>query len=160
MTAHNFFAGEATHHTGERIRRFRPTGRLITHHKGAQPNPVKRESGGGLSARLFVGLNVGQVKKYTPKSVVDIVWAVRKKQKKSADASILSQKGIYEDKKGKRVVEPSVQVILIDFSGATKRAWTAEMVELAETLVTKLHQEAVILEIQRRGVVTDVFTIT
>jgi len=34
------------------------------------------------------------------------------------------------------------------------------MKELAETLCKKMRQETVILEIQRRGVVTDVYSVT
>jgi hypothetical protein len=137
MTTHICNAGEATHqYPSGRVARFRPKGKLRTHHegamrKGAMPNPSTRIGGGGYSARLFVGLNVGQAQKYTEDDIVDLVWQTRKKQGRSADASILSQKGIYEDRSGDRVVEPSVQVIIIDFSGQAKKAFVGEMVELA-----------------------------
>jgi len=161
VSRYNFNAGEATHHRPDgRVRRFKPKGKLLLHYDGAKPNPVTRLSGGGLSARLFVGLNVGTRKAYNADDVVDLVWKTRKKQGKSADASILSQKGIYEDRKGRRITEPSVQIIIIDLSGASKPDFIEEMVELAEVLVKRLKQETVILEIQRRGVVTDVFSIT
>jgi hypothetical protein len=162
MTAHNVYAGEATYRVGSRVRRFRPKGKLHDHSKrqGAVENPVKRLSGGGYSARLFVGLNVGQTQRYDEDDVVDIVWKTRKKQGALADASILTQKGIYEDRSGALVTEPSVQVIIIDLSGAAKKAFVGEMQELAETLRRKMRQETVILEIQRKGTTVDVYSVT
>jgi hypothetical protein len=156
MTTYNMNAGEAVHEG----RRFRPTGPLRVHHAGAVENPVSRVGGGGYSARLFVGLNVGQKQTYTEDDVVAIVWRVRKKQKRDASATILAQKGIYEDFRGERVIEPSVQVILIDMAGTPKKKFVEEMKELAEELRSKMKQETVILEIQRRGVSTDVFSAT
>lgn len=156
MSAYNVYAGEVQHGP----RRFRPQGHLRCYHEGAVPNPAKRLGAGGFSARVFVGLNVGQRKAFSVDDVVKIVWAVRKRQGRSGDASILAQRGIYEDRGGHRVVEQSVQIIVIDFSGQPKKAFTDEMVELAETLRKRMKQETVILEIQRKGVVTDVFSIT
>jgi hypothetical protein len=155
VTTYNVHAGEAIHGT----RRFRPLGSLREVHVGAAPNPATRLGGGGYSARLFVGLNVGQTKAYDIDDVIKIVWAIRKRQKRGADASILAQHGIYEDFKGERVVEPSVQIIIIDLAGVVKKIFVAEMKELAEELRKELKQEVVILEIQRRGVSTDVFSV-
>jgi hypothetical protein len=161
MTTHLCNAGEALHRRPDGgISRFRPRGKLRLHHEGAIENPSTRLGGGGYSARLFVGLNVGQAKRYNENDIVDLVWRTRKRQGRSADASILSQKGIYEDRSGARVVEPSVQVIIIDFSGQPKKAFTSEMVQLAEVLRKRLKQETVILEVQRRGVTTDVYSVT
>jgi hypothetical protein len=163
MSKHHTYAGEATHHhTDGSIHRFTPAknSRLKTYHEAVRENPTTRLSSGGLSARLFVGLNVGQKRGYTVDDVVEIVWKVRKKQKRSGDASILAQKGIYEDRSGKRVTEPSVQIIIIDFSGAAKDVFTSEMEGLAETLCKQMKQETVILEIQKRGVVEDVYSVT
>jgi hypothetical protein len=161
MSSHLCNAGEAIHHHPDgSMRRFRPKGKLRMHHEGMMPNPTSRLGGGGYSARLFVGLAVGQKTTYTEDDIVDLVWRTRKKQKRSADASILSQKGIYEDRSGQRVVEPSVQIIILDFSGQPKKAFVKEMVGLGEVLRKRLKQETVILEIQRRGVTTDVYSIT
>jgi hypothetical protein len=161
MSAHLCNAGEAIHHHPDgTVRRFRPRGKLRQWHEGASPNPASRLGGGGYSARIFVGLNVGQRKVYNENDIVDLVWRTRKKQGRSADASILSQKGIYEDRSGARVVEPSVQIIIIDFSGAPKKAFVGEMVQLGEVLRKRLKQETVIVEIQRRGVTSDVYSIT
>jgi len=123
-------------------------------------NPVSRLGGGGYSACIFVGLKVGRTVKWTVDDVVRIVWEVREAQHQAPDATILAQKGIYRDVKGRRIVEPSVQVILIDFSDASKEAFTKEMEALAEALRKELKQETVILEIQNRGVIEDVFSVT
>jgi hypothetical protein len=165
MTAHNVYAGEAVYRVGKRIRRFKPRGRMHNHsetskRKDAVDNPVERLGGGGYSARLFVGLNVGQTQKYDEDDVVDIVWKTRKKQGALADASILTQKGIYEDRAGDLVTEPSVQVIIIDLSGAGKKEFVGEMQQLAETLRRRMKQETVILEIQRKGTTVDVYSVT
>jgi hypothetical protein len=156
MASYNVYAGEAVHGT----RRFRPKGKIHVHHVGAIENPSKRLGGVGYSARLFVGLNVGTRRGFTEKDVIAAVWRIRKRQKKSADASILSQKGIYEDFRGRRIIEPSVQVIIIDTAGTPKREFVDEMKELAEGLRARLKQETVILEIQRKGVSTDIYSVT
>lgn len=156
MTDYSANVGEAVHGS----RRFKPRGRLVCYERGALANPVERISGGGYAARLFVGLKVGQKTAYKIADVIAIVRRVRKAQGRSADASILAQKGIYEDRSGDLVVEPSVQVVIIDLAGLPKSEFVSDMKELAESLRKKLKQETVVLEVQRRGVVTDVFSVT
>jgi hypothetical protein len=154
--------GEVTHHLKNgRVRKFIPKGRLYTVSQGAltRKNPIERIGQGGYSARLFVGLKVGRKTKWKIQDVVKIVWAVREKQKESPDASILAQSGIYKDVKGRRIVEPSVQVILIDFAGLSKEVFTKQMSVLAETLREELQQETVILEIQNRGIIEDIYSV-
>jgi hypothetical protein len=148
--------GEAVHGT----RRFKPRGRLRVYEHGAMSNPVERLSGGGWGARFFVGLKVGRQTKYKIEDVIAVVRRVRKAQGKVADATILAQKGIYEDRSGELVVEPSAQVIIIDLAEESKRVFVDDMKALGEELRRKLRQEAVILEIQQRGVVKDVYRIT
>lgn len=160
MPTYNCYAGEATYNVGSgRVRRFRPKGRMTLHHEGTYENPSQRIGGGGYSARLFVGLNVGKTQRFTEDNVVDIVFKTRRRQKALPDASILSQKGIYSDRGGDIVKEPSTQIIIIDTIGVGKRQFVSEMKELAEVLCKKMKQESVILEIQRKGVVLDVYSV-
>lgn len=160
MTAYNCYCGEATYNVGSgRVRRFRPEGALTLRREGTYKNPSTRIGGGSYSARLFVGLNVGQEQRFTEDDVVELVIKTRKRQKALADASILSQKGIYEDRGGDIVREPSVQIVIIDTIGVGKRRFVSEMKSLAETLCKKLQQETVILEIQHRGIVRDVYSV-
>lgn len=161
MPIYNFFAGESTHAYKSRKRRFKPHGAISVVHDATSTiakEDVSRLSSGGLSARLFVGLNVGQSQKWSVDDVTERVFAIRKSQGRVADASILLQQGIYEDFSGKRVVEPSVQIIIIDLMGVSKSDFVADMKSLAEQLRVSLEQEVVILEIQKRGVVVDVFS--
>jgi hypothetical protein len=155
MSNYSCYVGEAIHGS----RRFKPKGRLKCYQEGVLENPVKRENSGGLSARFFVGLNVKKKTVWKVDDVIAIVRRVRKKQKQDSSASILAQKGIYEDRATKQlVVEPSVQVIIVDLAGTPKPVFTKHMTELAEVLQKKLKQDLVILEIQKRGVVVDVYS--
>lgn len=159
---YNLYAGEGVYTLPKRgkgrpvTKRFRPQGALQLE---AGEDTV-RLGGGGYSARIFVGLNVGDKETYTVNDVVKLVVETRKEQGASADASILSQKGIYESKGGDVVVEPSVQIILIDLVGKTKKEFTDEVTEVAEVLQEKLQQEVVLVEIQKSGVVKDVYSIS
>lgn len=171
MIVHTYL-GEVTHKLkGGKTRRFRPQGHvhLVTaegtvRREGARPNPIERLGAGGYSARIFVGLKVGQETRWTIDDVIRITYDTLKRQAKGGPvegASILAQHGIYEDTEtGERVIEPSVQVIVIDLSGRSKEAFTTDMEQLAEELRKKLEQQTVILEIQKRGVVEDVYSVT
>jgi hypothetical protein len=163
MTMINCYMGEVTHHLkGGRVRTFSPDGPTFVVTQGVltKLNPIARLGQGGLSARIFVGLKVGTRVKWKVADVVKIVWEVREKQKQSPDASILAQSGIYKDHKGRRIVEPSVQIIIMDFAGSSKETFLKEMEALAESLREKLQQETVILEIQNRGIIEDVYSVT
>jgi hypothetical protein len=162
MPVHHFYAGEATHTVKHRRRRFRPHGAMIVRQDGASraAEDVERLSSGGYSARLFVGLNIGDNPRWSVDDVADRVFEIRKAQNRSGDSSILLQRGTYENFAGKRVTEESVQVIIIDLAGQTKPAFVADMKDLAEKLRAALEQEVVILEIQKKGVVQDVYSAT
>jgi hypothetical protein len=127
-------------------------------------NPIERLGSGGYAARIFVGLMVGQENRWTVDDVIRITYEVRKRQAKGGPvegASILAQHGIYEDVATReRVIEPSAQVVIIDLSGREKEAFVAEMQELAEALRAELEQQTVILEIQKKGVLEDVYSVT
>lgn len=158
----NAYLGETTYRlkTG-RTRRFTPQGDVYRCRDGRLPaagekdNPVERIAGSGLSARLFVGLNVGPTPTYTVEDVVNAVWAFRK-----GGASFLVQKGIYQDASGGRVSEDSVQVVILDFEQTPVDTFTASMTELGVHLREKFHQDSVVVEIQNKGVVSDVYSIT
>jgi hypothetical protein len=72
----------------------------------------------------------------------------------------MSQRGIYEDQQRRIIDEPSVQIIIIDFDGTEQGAFTKEMIALGEQLTRELQQETVLLEIQKRGIVEDQYTLT
>jgi len=163
MTIHNAYCGEATHHLkGGRVRTFTPEGPLhvVFSARTRAKNPIEKIGQGGYSARIFVGLKVGTKTKYNIDDVINVVYRVREGQGEPPDATILAQKGIYKDRKGRRIVEPSVQVIIIDFGGGSSEAFLLQMQALAEKLREDLEQETVILELQNRGVIEAVYTVT
>jgi hypothetical protein len=166
----NVYCGEAIHVLESGTRRFRPVGPMLfaggesggglLRASEMSAKDAKRLGKGSLSARLFVGLSVGNVARFTIDDVVAATVAFRKKAKKSPDASFIAQRGTYtHGRNGKLVVEDSVQVIILDFSG-NKKAFVADMKKLGEALRKKFEQETVILEIQDRGIVQEVWGIT
>jgi len=127
----------------------------------AKKNPIERIPRGGLSARLFIGLNVGSKPTYTVKQIIDETVKIRKRQKALPNASFLSQKGVYTHaKSGKIVRENSVQIILIDTVGTPIMQFEDEVKELGTELRARFKQESVILEIQKGGVLRDSYDIT
>lgn len=163
------YVGEAVHHLKSgSVRRFKPRGEMLVcmpdgrviGAEDRKKNPVEKLGEGTLSARLFVGLSVGQTPRYTIKQVVDATIEVRKKQKQLPDATFLAQKGVYtESKSGQLVEEDSVQIIIIDVMGTPEVMFTACMQELGEELRKRFEQESVIIEIQRKGVVQAVYSV-
>jgi hypothetical protein len=175
--------GAAEHHlAGGRVRRFTPNpgaplciftqGRAVatagetSHFKprggevyASTPkrNPVERYGGGGLSARLFLGLNVGKKQAWTMEEVVEAVTTIRASQGAPPDASYIAQLGTYTQADVGLVEEPSVQIIIIDTQGTDKDVWERQMRELSQALQERFLQKEVILEIQDKGVITDVF---
>lgn len=136
---------------------FIPNGKL--HWVGDRTNPVGQHLGrNSISARMFVGFNVGGHPKYHLKDLVPIIVRVREKQTGDPSASFVAQTGVYKHHDGPVVTEKSAQVLI--FSGETEKKLTREMVELAETVAKKLHQESVIVEIQRGGVTQDSFFVS
>jgi|SRR5579883_254233 len=122
---------------------------------------VERIGPGGLSARVFVGLNVGETPTYTIDDVVKATVQIRKQQGAMPDASFLAQRGVYtQSKDGKVITESSVQIIIIDFEGRSKESFAKDVNALASGLREHFHQESVIVEVQERGIVQDVFSIT
>jgi len=139
-----------THHGS-----FRPNGKLLVEGREAIANPALWEGKGPVwAARLFVGFNVGKKPRWDVDDLVKVVKRVRKRQEQKPDASFVLQKGIYTSSKtGKTVDEKGAQVIVLNTTGASQKAFEKQMVELAEEIARSLKQEEVILEIQRSGLV-------
>jgi hypothetical protein len=120
-------------------------------------NPVERYGGGGLAARVFVGLNVGRERAWTEDEVVEAVRTIREAQGAPPDASFLTQLGIYSEPGVGIVEEPSMQIVFIDTQGVDKDTWERQMKEVGVELRKRFLQKEVIVELQEKGVVTDVF---
>lgn len=130
---------------------FRPHGQL--HHSGGgSKNPTEWTSKKVLSARLIVGFSVGQVPTYEMADLIRIVERVRRSQVGDPSATFVAQEGIYQHiSDGSVVHEKGAQVLLIN-TAETKKKFTKQMVELAETIAREMHQELVIVEIQKNGI--------
>ena len=140
------------------LQTFVPNGRKRSHGKTFAKNPVRWEAGADIwGARLFVGFNVGRETVYTMEDLIPIVRSVREEQTGDPSSSFLSQHGIYRHKEGDIVEEPGAQVIIINLTGTTPQQFENQMVALAEEIAEQLHQEEVVVEIQRSGLVQRVF---
>lgn len=154
--------GPTTIRSREGTVRFVPRGSIYEY--GPRRNPATRREGPSLlSARLFVGLNVGDEERWTVDDVADVVLAARRKQKRSASASFLLQRGIYQPRTKRgyapAVEEKSVQILIFNDDELSRREFGNEMIKLAEVMARKLRQEVIYLDIQRRGVVVDSYTV-
>ena len=164
------YAGEAIHsRKNGSVFRFRPHGELHNHsgsvaakHEAAD---VEKLGEGTLSARLFVGLSAPspsgkQVPTYSVEDVVKAVVEIRKAQGQIPDSTFMAQKGVYtESKTGQLIEEDSVQIIIIDISGASERDFTSAVQKMAEELRARFHQDSIIVEIQRRGLMIAVYSV-
>jgi hypothetical protein len=125
-----------------------------------QFNPIEEEDVVPLTARLFVGLSVGQRATYTVDDVVKITKRVRQQQGQSPDSSFLLQKGIYTDKANEIVEEDSVQIVIFSFDESDKKEFQRQMGELAQVLAEELDQETIYVELQERGVPYRILKVT
>lgn len=133
---------------------FRPNGNVELHRpKGrATANPVEELELVKFSARIFVGLSVGDEPRWTARDIVRFTRKVREGQGHDPDASFISQLGLFTGRNGKVVEEESVQIAILNFDdGVTKAAWRDEMGELAVLLCEHFEQEVVYAELQKLG---------
>jgi hypothetical protein len=123
-------------------------------------NPEAWDTKTTLAARIFVGFNVGDTPTYKLDDLVKVTSKIRLEQGKP-NASFLAQKGIYQHKDGTGIVtEDSGQIIIIDVWSTPKKAFRAEMIELAETIARRMHQEEVVVELQKNGVTQETIGVT
>lgn len=123
-------------------------------------NPVERLDVVPLTARLFVGLNVGQKPTYSVEDAVKLTREIRTRQGALPDASFLAQRGLFTDEKTREIVdENSVQIVVFDFSG-DQEFFEAQIEELAEELAQKFQQQVIYVEMQKAGVPYTVLRVT
>lgn len=161
MTIYNVDLRQAVCHLGDHTVVFRPKGKVVCHDsKALRAEAARAFSKGGLSARIFMGLSVGEESTYSVEDVIDAVKRIRKKQKLSPNASIISQKGIYEDKKHRIIVEDSVQIVIIDMDELTYKEFVKQVVALAQEMVDEFDQEEIVIEFQKKGIVKELYGVT
>lgn len=122
----------------------------------AEQNPPLKRGQLALTARIFVGLNVGKRRVWDLPDVVEAAkahWGLaRWREGERGGASFLSQHGFYDSPTG-FISEESVQVVIFT---AAKRSdvetFSRAMRKFGLALAEKLRQETVLVEIQIRGV--------
>jgi hypothetical protein len=165
---HPIYAGAAEHHLNDGSkRRFTPRGPMYIvpgrdsgRGRGRSAGEDVQDYAVGLSARLFVGLNVGQTPTYTIEQVVSATRSWRERNRSPVDSSFIAQKGLYTPDEGDIVEENSVQIIIIDLQGLSVADFTSAIVGLAAYLRTKFDQKSVIVEIQKAGIIQRVLNVT
>jgi hypothetical protein len=128
MARYNAYLGESVFRVGHVVC-FRPQGKVVCHDDDATASEAKRTryGSGGVSARIFVGLSVGEKAIFNVADIVETIIRFRKKQRAGPDASILTQRGIYESKKKKKkrvIIEDSVQIVILDLKGLPREKFT------------------------------------
>lgn len=163
--------------------KFKPTGALIEvgdarefFTRNMRKNPIAQdESAPSRGVRMLVGFNVGIVKTWTMKDVVDIVFRLRRRQVADAikggyakphpqggdvGATFIAQSGLWQQVHVKKPYpEPGAQVVIMNIIHERHEEFRKDMVEIAEELARKLKQQAVMLELQEHGVTKRTLTI-
>lgn len=131
------------------------------------PNGIKWESYNGLSGYFFIGLNVGDKRKWGLWDVVDSVRSLLRGMGREEDSSYIVQRGVYthakeegqpDDAPRKVVEEPSVQVVVFDSYPATKpEVFVKQMQDIGAALAEKLQQETIIVDVRRANVSVGTF---
>jgi hypothetical protein len=132
---------------------FRPQGKMQAHGDiSLTRNPRGWGSKDTLAARIIVGFSVRSTPTYSLDDLVELVAHVRQRQAGNPSASFVAQRGIYQHHDGETVTEDGAQVFIINMQKLTDEEFTAQMVELAETICRDMEQEEVIVEIQKNGI--------
>jgi hypothetical protein len=164
MPAYNFFAGEARFKLGGTAARFRATEPLeewdIDDTGLGAREDVTRLGSGTLAARIFIGLNIGGEEAIDTEEIIDFIIEWRTEHGDNPSMSVLTQRGVYQNARGEVIQEPSLQIVILEFGDLAKNEFANEMTALGEALAEAFEQDEVIVEIQKRGVVRDVFSTT
>jgi len=135
---------------------FRPNGKIRFHgnwkNRDSKENPEEWWDAGGLSARFFLGFNVGDKPTYSVDDAIPVVRDELERLLGNPSSSFITQKGIYKSKiTGNVVEEDGVQIVVFDETGHSNSEWKTKMAELAKTLVREFQQEAVFVQLQKNG---------
>ena len=159
--------------------RFTPQGEVVEvgsadewYTRSHRDNPIRRSTpGGSQGGRIIVGFNVGIKEKWKVDDIVKLVYKIRRKQVEDAikvkDAfphpqggdvgiTFLTQMGIWQTVRDKKAYpERGAQVIIMNIIREKKARFRKDMVDIAEEMVVRLKQNAVIVEMSNKGVVTE-----
>ena len=143
--------------------RFRPIGRHTVHGPREHFLSARRQRTGNrlLSARFLVGFNVHGHSKWTEEDLIEFFVEIRAKQKRSAGASFLTQRGIWQPLGGHREPdEQGAQILVLNEDQLDQEVFIDEMSALGEELCRKMDQDAIYLDVQKAGVVIESLELT
>lgn len=114
-----------------------------------------------LAARFLVGFNVNGKPHWTEEDLIRLFVEIRETQARSAGATFLSQRGIWQPFGGRREPdEQGAQIVIMNEDELDEKTFTDEMVFLGEQLARAMDQDAIYLDIQRSGLVIASFSLT
>lgn len=133
-------------------------------------NPFKGgKKQGSQGARIMLGFNIGIEDKVRIEDVIDLVFEIRKNQVNRAiddgdakehpdggdiGASFLIQKGLWQKRTDtKAYPENGVQIVIENVIHEKRKRFNDDMKDLAEVMVKKFKQQAVILHLSTNGVI-------
>jgi hypothetical protein len=143
--------------------RFRPVGRHTVHGPKEHFLSARKQRTGNrlLSARFLVGFNVHGHPHFTEEDLIKFFVEIRSKQNRSAGASFLTQRGIWQPLGGRREPdEQGAQILVLNEDQLDQETFIDEMSALGEELCRKMDQDAIYLDIQKSGVVVESLELT
>lgn len=144
--------------------RFRPQGPLHVHGDKkilVVSARVRRTGVRLLTARFLVGFNVHGSPRWTEDDLIRMFVEIRASQGRSAGASFLTQRGVWQPIGGRREPdEQGAQIIVLNEDSISKATFIDEMASLGEELVRRMDQDAIYLDIQKAGLVIESLTLT
>ncbi len=169
---------------GRTLKEFNPKGDILEvgdcqpfFTRSYKTNPVSsRDKKASQGARILMGFNVGTEEKWTLKEITDFVFTIRRQQVQDAiDAgeaqphpqggdvgiSFLSQSGVWQSvSEATPHVEKGAQILFMNTIHEKPLRFENDMVALSEQLASHFQQNAIILELQERGVVEETLVVT
>lgn len=138
---------------------FKPNGRpTVRTRNNLKPN--WRSSEPMWAARILVGFSVGHEPVYNMDDLIRIVRRVRDKQGIPRTRASSTRRACTHTDGSGTVTEEGAQVVLLNLTGESREKFTEQMIELGNVIREEMQQEAVIIEIQRGGVVQEVIGVT
>lgn len=137
---------------------FSPYGKLMVYEQTPSSRTAQRNSREQIkdkiwSARIILGFKVGKKIAWSMNDIVHFVKQERIAQEALPNATFLAQRGLYQHKKGGKVIdEPGAQVFILNLGGQKPKDFREDILKLAEKMANHFEQESIILEFQKNGI--------
>ena len=156
--------GKASYDTPDGVYKWAPKGKSLL--RGMNPARADVYGVPTNAARMFIGFNVGQKPVHSVDKIAGLFKRERSKQTNDkgepipVDASFVLQKGFFTSPVDGLVYEDSTQLVVLSLFGESEKKFTDNMIEIAGIVARDFQQETVILEVQRKGVPTEVYGVS